>query len=149
MINDSFDLDTGPLTSQDRNLILGRIHSLLFWVGKFIPEEEMLEGQKVPLRDIVFHFVGKPDPTPEEVEAALSLARVLEKRAKELEICLKECPGLTKGKAHMMMDEANGLLRAVDEIHHAKGADERVKAWALMSKVKDEKRWLSFIKEVY
>jgi len=149
MINDDFDLDTSPLTEQDRRLILGRIHSLLFWVGKFIPEDELLEGQVVPLRDIVFHFVGKTDPSPEEVEAALSLANVLKRRAKELETCLSKCPDLTKGRAHMIMDETNGLLRAIDEIHHAKGADERMKVQALMSKVKDEKQWLNFIKEVY
>lgn len=128
--------------------ILGRIHSLFFWLGKFVPEEEILEGQKLPLRDIVFNFVANPDPTDEEVEAAMSLAAALDKRAKELEEQLKDDPGLTRGQAHMLMDEINGLLRAVDEIHRSKGAEERLKAAALMARIKDEKRWLDFVKEV-
>jgi hypothetical protein len=148
-MNDRFDLDSGPLTEEDRRKVLARVHSLLFWVGKFIPEEELLQGQMVPLRDIVFRFLVKPDPSAEEVEAALSLADVMERKAREQEKCLRECPGLTRGQAHMMMDEINGLLRAVDEIHHAKGADERIKAQALMTRVRDEKRWLTFIKEAY
>ena len=143
------DLDSGPLTEEDRRRVLARVHSLLYWVGKFIPEEEILEDQKVPLRDIVFHFIANPNPSPEEVEGALSLANAIDRKAKELEVSLKESPDLTKGQAHMMMDEINGLLRAVDEIHHAKGADERLKAMALMSKVNDEKRWLTFINEAY
>jgi hypothetical protein len=52
-MTDVFDLDPNPLTEEDRRRILGRIHSLLFWLGKFIPEEELLEGEKVPLRDVI------------------------------------------------------------------------------------------------
>ena len=147
-MDDASDQDSRPLTEEDRRKILARIHSLLYWLGEFIPEEEILEGQKLPLRDIVYQFIIKPNPSDEEVEAALSLANALNKKAKEQEACLQSCEGLTKGQAHQIMDEINGLLRAVDEIRHSKGADEMIKSVALMARVNDEKRWLAFVKEV-
>jgi len=147
MVNDVFDDDQMPLTEDDRARILSRIHSLLYWLGKFIPEEELLEGQKVKLRDVIYAYVTKPNPTPEEVEGALSLAEALDKKARALEDDLR-AKKLSKGQAHLLLDEICGLLRAVEEIRKSKGPEAQVKALALMSKVKDERRWLEFVKQV-
>ncbi|MCX6652853.1 MAG: DUF5788 family protein [Methanomassiliicoccales archaeon] len=146
-MNDVFDSDPGPLTEEDRRKILGRIHSLLYWLGKFIPEEELLERERVQLRDVIFNYVTKQKPTEEEVQGALFLADALEGRAKQLESELSE-GDLTKGQAHILLDEICGLLRAVDEIRHAQDASAQIKAKALMSRVTDEKRWLSFVRSV-
>jgi hypothetical protein len=145
---DKWDLDTSPLTEQDRAKIMARIHSALFWLGKFIPEEEIIEGQEVPLRDVIFNFVSKEHPSEDEVIDALSLADALQKKARELEMSLKTGDGLTKGQAHMLLDEICGLMRAVDEIRTSRGADAQLKAKALMTKVSDEKRWQEFVKSV-
>ncbi|MDD1770568.1 MAG: DUF5788 family protein [Methanomassiliicoccales archaeon] len=147
MINDVFDEDQMPLTEDDRARILSRIHSLLYWLGKFIPEEELLEGQKVKLRDVIYAYVTKPNPTPEEVEGALSLADALDKKARALEDDLR-VKKFSKGQAHVLLDEICGLLRAVEEIRKAKGQEAQVRAIALMSKVKDERRWLEFVKQI-
>jgi hypothetical protein len=145
---DKWDLDTSPLTEQDRAKIIARIHSALFWLGKFIPEEEIIEGQEVPLRDVIFNFVSKEHPSEDEVIEALSLADAVQKKARELEMSLKTEDGLTKGQAHMLLDEICGLMRAVDEIRTSRGADAQLKAKALMTKVSDEKRWQEFVKSV-
>jgi hypothetical protein len=86
MINDKWDLDPNPLSEEDSRRIMARIHSLLFWLGKFIPEEELLEGQRIPLREIIFNFISKAEPSEEEVEEAMSLAEALQRKAKALEM---------------------------------------------------------------
>lgn len=145
---DKWDLDTRPLTEEDRTKIIARIHSALFWLGKFVPEEDLLDGRKVPLRDIIYRFVSKEQPTEEEVLEALSLADSMQRKARDLETSLKNGENLTKGQAHMLLDEICGLMRGVDEVRTAKGADARIKAKALMAKVQDEKRWQDFVKSV-
>ena len=145
MINDKWDLNPNPLSEEDRRRIMARIHSLLFWLGKFIPEEELLEGQRIPLREIVFNFISKAEPSEEEVEDAMSLAEALQRKARALEMELRD-KQMSKGEAHMLLDEICGLLRAVDEIRHAKVGEANVKAMALMKRVADEKRWLNFVR---
>jgi hypothetical protein len=145
-MTDVWDSDGGQLTEQDRRAIFNRIHSMLFWLGKFIPDDEQLDGKRVNLRDVIFRFVTKEKPTEEETLEALQLAEIMEKKARSLEEEIKTRPDLTKGQAHVILDEICGLLRGVDEIRHAKGATATVKAKALMSKVADEKRWQEFVK---
>lgn len=146
--NDKWDLDTSPLTEDDRDKIVGRIHSSLYWLGKFVPEEEILEGEEVHLRDVIFKFVKEERPSEDDVRAALSLADAMQSKARELEASLKSKDHLTKGQAHMLLDEICGLLRGVDEVRTAKGADAEMKARILMTKVKDERRWQDFLKSV-
>jgi len=147
MIKDVFDQDTSPLTENDRAKIISRIHSMLYWLGKFVPTEEILEGHPVNLRDTIYAYVSKPTPTPEEIEGALALADVLEKKARALEQDLK-VRQMSKGQAHVLLDEICGLLRAVEDIRRARGQAAQVKAQVLMAKVKDERRWLAFVKQV-
>lgn len=83
-----FDMERGTgernvserLSDGDRRAIISRIHSLLFWVGRFVPQHEIIEGEDIDLRDIIFQFVSKEDPTPEEIRGAKDLADRLEKR---------------------------------------------------------------------
>ncbi|MDH7508108.1 MAG: DUF5788 family protein [Methanomassiliicoccales archaeon] len=135
------------LTPEERSRILARLHSLLYWVGVLIPDEEVIDDHKIPLRDIVFDFISKEEPTDEEVMGALALAHSLEKKAKGLEEEL-EVGRLTKSRARELYEEIAGLLRAVDDLRHSKGQDFEIKARALMSKVDDEKRWLEFIERI-
>jgi hypothetical protein len=135
------------LTEENRRRILSRIHSLLFWLGKFIPEEEMLAGEKVSLREVIFRYIMKENPSPEEVQGALDLAGTLEEKARQLEKELHEGL-LTKGEAHIILDEICGLLRAVDDIRKSKGANASIRVKAIMNRVQDERRWLNFVKKI-
>ncbi len=135
------------LTPEERKKILARIHSLLFWVGENVPDTEELDGQKVPLRDVVFRFITEEQPSEDTVRSAHELARSLESKARSLESDLRLEP-MEKETAHQVMHEALGLLRAVDELRDLKLEGRDVKARELVSKVSDEKRWLSFVKKV-
>jgi hypothetical protein len=146
--NDKWDFDQNPLKEEDRSRILARIHSTLYWLGKFVPEEEMFEGRTVPLRDVFYRYVSNPDPTEEQIKDALELADHMERKARELENDLKTKDGLTKGKAHILLDEICGLLRGVEEVRTATSPDAKLKAKALMQKVDDERRWQEFLKSV-
>ncbi len=147
MINDVFDQDPSPLTEDDRAKIISRVHSLLYWLGKFIPDDEIIEGHDVRLRELIYSYLSNPTPTPEEVEGALALAEVLDKKAKTLEEDLR-IRKMSKGQAHVLLDEICGLLRAVADIRRAKGPAAQLKAQMLMSRVRDERRWLEFVKQV-
>jgi hypothetical protein len=77
----------------------------------------------------------------------MALASALEAKARTLEKELREAH-LTKGQAHILLDEICGLLRGVDDIRKSKGASAPIMAKALMSRVQDERRWLSFVKKI-
>ncbi|OPX61230.1 MAG: hypothetical protein A4E30_00982 [Methanomassiliicoccales archaeon PtaB.Bin215] len=135
------------LTPQERKKILSRIHSLLFWVGENVPDTEELDGRKVPLRDVVFRFITEQQPSEDTVLSAHELARALESKARSLEKDLRLQP-MERETAYRVMHEALGLLRAVDELRDLKLEDRNVKARELMTKVSDEKRWLTFLQKV-
>ncbi len=135
------------LTPEERGKILSHFHSLLFWVGEFVPELEELEGEEVPLRDIVFQFITEHSPSEATVKSAHELATLLDKKAKALEKDLAT-KNMGKLRAYEVMHEALGLLRAVDELRSVKAGECHVKAKALMAKVSDERRWLDFVKKV-
>ncbi len=138
----------GSLTEEDRRKIVARIHSLLFWVGKLIPEHLQVNDRQLPLRDVVYHYIENDRPSEEQKGDALALASMLEKRADTLEEEIKHDPKLTRQDACEMMNEVTGLLRAVDEIRTADSETAKVKSRALMSRVEDTRRWHKFLKEV-
>ncbi|MBC7108124.1 MAG: hypothetical protein H5T41_04980 [Methanomassiliicoccales archaeon] len=135
------------LTPEERARVLSRLHSLLYWVGVLIPEEELIDDQRIPLRDVVYDFTSKEEPTDDEVRGALALAHLLEEKAKVLEEKL-QTEELTRLKARKLYEEIAGLLRAVADLRHSKSQDFEIKAKALMSKVDDERRWLEFIEKI-
>ncbi len=136
------------LTEEDRRKIVARIHSLLFWVGKLIPEHLDVEDRSLPLRDIVYHYMENENPSPEQTKDALALATMLERRANSLEEEIKHDEALTRREACDIMNEVTGLLRAVDEIRWADSESAKIKRKTLMSRIEDNKRWQKFIKEV-
>jgi hypothetical protein len=135
------------LSDGERKAIISRIHSMLFWVGKFIPQHEIIEGRNVDLRDLTFKFVSKEHPSQEEIQSAKELADILENKARELELQIKEHE-VSKANAYEMLDEICGLLRAVDDLRNSHGDMAMYKKKALMEKVNDEKRWLQFVDEL-
>jgi hypothetical protein len=135
------------LSEGERRAIISRIHSLLYWVGMFVPQIETVNGLQVDLRDVVYKFVSKDNPTLEEVQGAKDLSDLLEKKARELELQIRESD-MTRVHAYHLMDEICGLLRAVDELRFSHGRTARYKMTALMAKVNDEKRWLQFVEQL-
>lgn len=128
-------------------MILARIHSPLFWLGRPIPEEVLLEGEKVPLREVIFRYITNENPSPGEIQGALDLADALEVKTGLLERQLSAEP-LATGEAHAILDEVLGLLRAVDDIRKARGVEAPFRSTARLDRVKDERRWLDFVRKI-
>ncbi|HEY3419724.1 MAG TPA: DUF5788 family protein [Methanomassiliicoccales archaeon] len=135
------------LTESERRAIISRIHSLLFWVGKLVPQHEIVEGRQIDLRDVIFQFISKEKPTPEDIQGAKDLADLLEKKARDLEKQLSDHE-VTKANAYRLLDEICGLLRGVDELRNSHGDLAVYQKTALMAKVRDERRWLQFVEQL-
>jgi len=143
------DVCQGPprLSREDRDKIVSRIHSLLFWVGEVIPQDIVVGDRKVNLRDIVFDYIVRDSHTEEERREAETLDRLLDDKIKEMEREIKH-GDVTRAKACGLMNEARSLMRAVDELRSTSEKDDQIKYRELMGKVEDAKRWQEFLKEV-
>ncbi len=139
--------NTALLTEMERAAIISRIHSLLFWVGKFIPQHEIVQGREIDLRDVIFQFISRENPTSDEIQGAMDLADLLEIKARALEKEIKDRE-VTKANAFTMLDEICGLLRAVDDLRNSHGDVAKYQKTALMAKVNDERRWLQFVDQL-
>ncbi|MFP4546087.1 MAG: DUF5788 family protein [Methanomassiliicoccales archaeon] len=135
----------GVVTPEDRKRYLAKIHSSLFWVGRFIPEEEEVEGKTVPLRDLIFRWIGERDRSDEEIRGALSLASKLECKAREMEDRIKE-EDISREEAERLLDHILGLMRAVNELRKRGGEGSEIRLQALTHQVDDQRRWLEFVK---
>ncbi len=135
----------GNLTEADRKEIIGRIHSLVYWVGKLIPEEYEVGGRVIELRNVVYNYIDKQNPTEKDREDALALAEALKIRAEELESEIKS-DELTRPHACEIMNEIRGILRAVDDLRFVGGKEAGIKRIELLKKVNDAKRWEKFVK---
>jgi hypothetical protein len=146
--SDSRKSDYDEKIGQDeRAKILSRLRGLTSWVGGMIPENEEIEGHRIPLRNIVYGFVATENPTDEEIEGALSLANVLERKVGELENFVRT-GDITKAEGHRLEDEIRGLIKAIDELRHLKGDAMGMRAKAMASKVDDQRRWLDFVNRI-
>lgn len=135
------------LTAEDRRRIMGHVHSLLYWTGHMVPDVWEIDGQRVLLRDTVFRFITKEDPSEEEVAAARALAQGLEREAERLE---KEvgAEDMSKAQGKLVLEEISGLLRAVDQLRSVREDDAEYDKKTFMRMVSDEKRWMHFVKKV-
>lgn len=112
-----------------------------------IPEQEEIEGKRIPLRDVVYRYKAEETPTSEEIEGALALANVLQNRAEGLENVIRT-EDMSRSRATELEEHVRGLLKASDALRHLRGDALEIKARALDSKVADERRWLEFVRRI-
>lgn len=139
--------DGASLTESDRRKLLSKIHSTLFWVGRQIPEEEEVEGEKVNLKDVVFRYIANENPSLQEMEGAYLLARRLQCKVDNMESRIKHAE-LNHEEAKKLLDHTLGLMRAIDELKKRGGPGSEIKLHALLCKVDDERRWLDFVRSM-
>ena len=138
------DMD-GILTEDERRRIIKRLHSLLSWVGSIIPEREIIQGQEVDLRKIVAELISKPALTREDIEKARILARGIAERERYIEEIIIH-GDITEGEALKLLEEARGLLRAMEEMKNIQESGKAIEVKeTILSKVDDEKRWKEFL----
>jgi len=138
----------GVLSPQERQRIIARIHSVFGAVGARIPDIEVMDGERVNLRELIFDYIGEPSPTREDIERADRLAGGLEKKMAELEDRLRQ-DELSERAAVDLMREALGVLRALEHLRNLKDPERAPLARkAVLGRVDDERRWLEFIRKV-
>lgn len=135
------------ISEHDRAEILASLRGPSSWVGGLIPEQEEIEGKKIPLRDVVYRYKAVETPSSEEIEGALALANVLQKKAEGLENVIR-VEDMSRSRAMELEEHVRGLLKASDALRHLKSDALEIKARALDSKVADERRWLEFVRRI-
>ena len=105
------------LSPDERAKMIARIHSLVYWVGMLIPEEEILGGSEIDLREVVYDLTTKERLTSEDVARVHELIDLLRQREKSLESNLSR-DQMTVSTAKEILEEICGILRAIDELRH-------------------------------
>lgn len=138
------DMD-GVLTKDERKRIIKRLHSILAWVGSQIPPDQVVYGEPLNIRDAVIKLISKEKLTKDDIECAKYLAKRLSEREFDLE---KEIihGDISEKEALALLDEARGLLRAINELENLKDRNKKIDAKdTLLAKIDDELRWKHFI----
>ncbi|UCE37660.1 MAG: hypothetical protein JSW00_19810 [Thermoplasmata archaeon] len=141
------DMD-GILTEDERRRIIKRLHSMLSWVGSSIPEFEVIDGITIDLRKAITELILKPELTKEDIVLARNLAKGIGAREHYLEETIIH-GDITEEEALALLEEARGLLRAIEELENIedRGEANQVKE-TILSKVDDEKRWKQFLNRI-
>ncbi len=141
------DMD-GILTEEERARIIKRLHSMLSWVGSIIPEKEVISGQSVDLRKTISEFLRKPELSKEDLKKARILANGISARERDVEGTIIHSD-ITEEKALELLEEARGLLRAIEELSNIQERGKAIKVKEdILSKIDDEKRWKKFTEKL-
>ncbi len=157
MIGDSATKTTGGvkgidarllLTGEDRAKMIARIHSLVYWVGMLIPEQEILGDSEIDLRETVYNLTSKERLTPEDIAQVNELIRLLKAKERDLEKKLAHDP-MTLNSAKELLEETCGLLRAIDELRSVETPEKaEFRKKEVLSRVEDAKRWQKFVESI-
>ncbi len=136
------------LTPEDRAKMIARIHSLVYWVGMLIPEQEILGGTEIDLREIVYDLTTKEKLTNEDVKRVHQLIDALRQKERTLETSLSR-DKMTVETAKELLEEICGLLRAIDELRSVETVEKaEFRKQEVMSRIEDAKRWKKFVDSI-
>jgi len=140
----------GELTKEDREKLLSKLHRLMVFIGCEIPLKVELEGEPVPLHELVWRLITHEGAlTPEESVAVDELHHEIELKIREEEFEIKSA-NITKDEARELFVEACGLIRAavsLRDIEKRETLRDHSKM-AASAKVEAEKRWLEYLKKI-
>lgn len=142
-------IDARQLLSPDeRAKMIARIHSLVYWVGMLIPEQEILGESEIDLREVVYDLTNKEKLTSEDVARVRNLIDLLKQRSRSLETRLSKDP-MTLDAAKNLLEEICGILRAIDELRSVETIEKaEFKKKEVMSRIEDAKRWKKFVDSI-
>lgn len=136
------------LTPEERAKMIARIHSLVYWVGMLIPEQEILGDSEIDLREVVYDLTTKETLTSEDVARVHRLIDLLKLKARSLETKLAKDP-MTVNTAKDTLEEICGLLRAIDELRSVESVEKaEFRKQEVMNRIDDAKRWKNFVDSI-
>lgn len=136
------------LTAEERETLLSRVHSLVYWVGMLIPEHEVLGGAEIDLREVVYNLTSKDELTDEDAAQVQELIRLIKDKERVLEKRLAKDP-MTLDTAKAMVEETCGLLRAIDELRSVESVEKaEFRKADVISRMEDAKRWQKFVESL-
>jgi hypothetical protein len=137
------------ITPQERKRLELRLHRMLVWVGVMTPFEFDLNGQKVPLHEMVWDLLSKDCLTEDEKEDVQKLIWKLTAHEKTDEEILHR-NALTQDEAKKIFQEASGLLRAIMSLKSLVSGKEycNLRSTASRRRVEDARYWLGFLKQI-
>jgi hypothetical protein len=143
---------TKYIIDEERRQLLTALHSRLFWVGQYIPNNIEVGGKNCHLHDYVWELIQKETITQTEKASIDKCIEIISTKEKEDE---KELEGqsLTQDEAKALYHETAGLLRAIMDLKEIEDGTlkENTKHFQEQfgeQRVKDAKLWLEFIKKV-
>ena len=117
-------------------------------MGSIIPEKEKIQGRQIDLRKTITELITKPELTLKDIEKAKVLASGIAERERYLEEVIIH-GDITEEEALQLLEEARGLLRAMEELRNIREKRKAIEAKeTLLSKVDDEKRWSRFLGKI-
>ena len=147
VVQNGFDA-RAMLTPEDRAKMIARIHSLVYWVGMLIPEQEILGGSEIDLREVVYDLTTKEKLTTEDVKRVHQLIDALRRKEKSLETSLSR-DQMTVDTAKELLEEICGILRAIDELRSVETVEKaEFRKQEVMSRIEDAKRWKKFVDSI-
>jgi hypothetical protein len=136
------------LTPEERAKMIARIHSLVYWVGMLIPEQEILGESETDLREVVYDLTTKEKLTEEDVKRVDELIALLKQKERTLEVNLSR-DRMTVDRAKELLQEICGLLRAIDELRSVETMEKaEFRKKEVMSRIEDAKRWKKFVESI-
>ncbi len=140
----------GELTKEDREKLLSKLHRLMVFIGCEIPLKVDLEGEPVPLHELVWRLMTHEGAlTPEESVAVDELHHEIELKIREEELEIKSAD-ISEAEARELFVQACGLIRAAVALRDIEKREtlRDYSEIAASSKVDAEKRWLEYLKQI-
>jgi len=141
--------DASALTKKEREELLLKLKRIFTFVGTEIPEETELDGQVVPLHEVMWHLINhKQEITPEECAAVQKLWRAIERKIQQIESTIRG-QDIDESEALVLYAEAQGLIRAAVELRGLeKGKLMDSAPTPSVDRNEAQKRWLSYLKKI-
>ncbi len=142
-------MSTEEFSTEDRRKCLIRLHRLLAWVGAKYPESLELPYGRINLRNLIFKLLTKNKLSGRDSKDIETLQHSLQeiKPRKEKEL---ETHELTSLEGRKLCGEIAGLIRALDTLKDLPKMREKASLHneSKENRIKDEKRWIKYIKDV-
>jgi len=142
-------MDATTLTKKEREELLFKLNRIFTFVGTEIPEEIELEGEDIPLHEVMWHLINhKKAITPEECVAVKRLCGAIQRKIRQIESTIRS-QNIDEREALVLYAEAQGLIRAAVELRGLeKGKPINSAQAPSIDRNEAQKRWLSYLKKI-